>query len=559
MRYIEHKFTLDVNQTASQVRISVKKGDTARRLLIHLTESGYPYHLSDECYAVLAAQKPDGNVIFNNCTIDDCVIGYDFTAQTVAAAGIVNCDVIVYGAKGVQLTSASFDIVVEDTNYSAVESTSETGALAVLIQEIKALKAVGLRAPAIICGAEGETISLTDASDEAMQGLRILGKSRQNGVPTPDNPVEIVSVADGGSVGISVVGKNLLQIKKTTATMNNVTFTVNEDGSVTVKGTNNGTTDAYIRLVGTWGSTNNIHMLPKQNLILSGGSKDCLLNMFLFNSKGEATKGAYEIGVDPVTVSASLLQGKAGFTVYPTVKPGVTVNETIYPMLRLASIADGAYEPCKVQPLSAVMPQGCVLPGLRVTSGGNYTDSNGQRWVCDEIDLGQGVYVQRVQVVSASAFTSAGYVELGNYARLGLWIPEAKYNSIPTANGLCNILPFLGNYSADQLHFYVMNQQIWVFVPIDELEERTTEGVLAWLVEKGAKFQYILATPIEIELSAEEKAAFAALYTYKPGTFIYNDVDAYMAAEYVADTKTYIENKSSSTTVNTNLVEATVE
>lgn len=413
MKYIEHKFTLDVNQTASQVRISVKKGDTARRLLIHLTESGYPYHLSDECYAVLAAKKPDGNVIFNNCTIEDCVIGYDFTAQTVAAAGIVNCDVIVYGAKGVQLTSASFDIVVEDSNYSAVESTSETGALASLIREIKALKALGLRAPAVIGQSEGEEISLMDASDEAMQGLRIFGKTSLSGTPTPDNPAEFVSI-----------------------------------------------------------------------------------------------------------------------------KPVVTIT-------------DGT----DVQTLD----MDCAIPGLRVTSSGNYTDSNCQRWICDEIDLGRGVYVQRVHVVSASAFTSAGYVELGNYARLGLWIPEAKYNSIPTANGLCNILPFLGNYSADQLHFYVMNQQIWVFVPIDELEERTTEGVLAWLVSKGAEFQYILATPIETPLDSELKTAFAQLHTYKPNTTITNDTGAYMAAEYVADTKNYIDNKNRSTAVNTNLVDATVE
>ena len=120
MKLVEHKFTLDVNQTASQVGISVKKGDTARRLLIHLTESGYPFHLSKDCYAVFLANKPDGHVIFNNCTIEDCVIGYDFTAQTVAAVGLVNCEIIVYGARGVQLTSASFDIIVEESTYAGI-------------------------------------------------------------------------------------------------------------------------------------------------------------------------------------------------------------------------------------------------------------------------------------------------------------------------------------------------------------------------------------------------------------------------------------------------------
>ena len=422
MRYIEHKFTLDVNQTASQVRISVKKGDTARRLLIHLTESGYPYHLSDECYAVLAAQKPDGNVIFNNCTIEDCVIGYDFTAQTVAAAGIVNCDVIVYGAKGVQLTSASFDIVVEDTNYSVVESTSETGALAALIQEIKALKAVGLRAPAIICGAEGEEISLTDASDEAMQGLRVFGKTNLSGTPTPNNPAEFVSV-----------------------------------------------------------------------------------------------------------------------------KPVVTIT-------------DGT----DVQTLD----MNCAIPGLRVTSGGNYTGSNGQRWVCDEIDLGRGVYVQRIAQYQVSSVRETTINETTNGIKWAYGV-EVKDSALHTYMGeavnyfLNNKFPMVKQASEDMesvgtiMSAYGHANYLEFRFRLMKSEYADKAAVEAAII--GTVIYYPLAESIEIELSAEEKAAFAALYTYKPTTTIINDAGAYMAAEYVADTKTYIDNKSGSTTVNANLVEATVE
>lgn len=422
MRYIEHKFTLDVNQTASQVRISVKKGDTARRLLIHLTESGYPYHLSDECYAVLAAQKPDGNVIFNNCTIEDCVIGYDFTAQTVAAAGIVNCDVIVYGAKGVQLTSASFDIVVEDSNYSAVESTSETGALASLIQEIKALKALGLRAPAVIGQAEGEEISLTDASDEAMQGLRVFGKTSLSGTPTPNNPAEFVSV-----------------------------------------------------------------------------------------------------------------------------KPVITIT-------------DGT----DVQTLDMDR----AIPGLRVTSGGNYTDSNGQRWVCDEIDLGRGVYVQRIAQYQVISVRETTINETTNGIKWAYGV-EVKDSALHTYMGkavncfLNNKFPMVEQASEDMesvgtiMSAYGHANYLEFRFRLLKSEYADKAAVEAAII--GTVIYYPLAEPIEIELSAEEKAAFASLYTYKPGTFIYNDAGTYMAAEYVADTKNYIDNKNRSTTVNTNLVEATVE
>ena len=48
----------------------------------------------------------------------------------------------------------------------------------------------------------------------------------------------------------------------------------------------------------------------------------------------------------------------------------------------------------KTQTLTLPTPNG--LPGIPVTSGGNYTDPQGQQWVCDEVDLKRGVKVQRV-------------------------------------------------------------------------------------------------------------------------------------------------------------------
>lgn len=48
----------------------------------------------------------------------------------------------------------------------------------------------------------------------------------------------------------------------------------------------------------------------------------------------------------------------------------------------------------QTQSVSFSTPNG--LPGIPVTSSGNYTDEHGQQWLCDEVDLGRGVYVQRV-------------------------------------------------------------------------------------------------------------------------------------------------------------------
>ena len=53
--------------------------------------------------------------------------------------------------------------------------------------------------------------------------------------------------------------------------------------------------------------------------------------------------------------------------------------------------------------------------------------------------------------------------------------------------------------------------------------------------------KFALATPIETPLSAEELAAYAALYTNYPNTTIFNACGADMEVKYVADTKTYID------------------
>ena len=157
MNYTEHKITLDIQRIVSLVTVSVKKGDTGRRLLIHLAERGYPYHISEGCYAVFTAKKPDGKVIFNDCTIDGCEIRYDLTEQTVAVVGMFDCEIILYGSGGEQITSALFHMIVEDTIYDTeteIESTDEFNALAALIAEVQTLKVVPVISEVTILAAD---------------------------------------------------------------------------------------------------------------------------------------------------------------------------------------------------------------------------------------------------------------------------------------------------------------------------------------------------------------------------------------------------------------------
>ena len=75
------------------------------------------------------------------------------------------------------------------------------------------------RAAAIVCDAEGPAVQVTDASADPLQGLRIFGRSTQAGDPTPDNPVDIVSLAapvvtvSDGSGGTGTVTNSEIQAR----------------------------------------------------------------------------------------------------------------------------------------------------------------------------------------------------------------------------------------------------------------------------------------------------------------------------------------------------------
>lgn len=152
MIYVDHKITLDVRNIAAPVFVRMKRGDSSRRILVYLTEKSRPYPISEDCYAVFTAKKPDGNVIFNDCSVEGDTIIYEVTEQTTAVEGQFDAEIKLYGADGKLLTSPYFTIVVAGTVYNEgdeIESTSEYSALATLISRVKQLEdgafvAVGL-------------------------------------------------------------------------------------------------------------------------------------------------------------------------------------------------------------------------------------------------------------------------------------------------------------------------------------------------------------------------------------------------------------------------------
>jgi hypothetical protein len=82
----------------------------------------------------------------------------------------------------------------------------------------------------------GSNLSLTPTYEAPMKLNEIQGDTLQENTPTPDTPVEIQSVT--GLQNINVCGKNLFDTSNAESrTHNGITFTLNNDGSITANGT----------------------------------------------------------------------------------------------------------------------------------------------------------------------------------------------------------------------------------------------------------------------------------------------------------------------------------
>lgn len=131
MNYSNHYFSLDIHEVVSQVSLSVKRGDTSRKLNIVLTENGYPYEIGADCAVVFSGKKADGTILYNECLVKNNVIEYALTPQTTSAVGIVECEILVYGLNSQVLYNPCFSIVVYSPSFNSddVESTDEFSAL----------------------------------------------------------------------------------------------------------------------------------------------------------------------------------------------------------------------------------------------------------------------------------------------------------------------------------------------------------------------------------------------------------------------------------------------
>ena len=372
----------------------------------------------------------------------------------------------------------------------------------------------------------GTTIVLDDASNLPLQGLTLYGKSTQDGTPTPEAPVPIVSAGDTtGKIDVSIMGANLLETQDVSR------YYVNASGTL-VGGFHPENKAKIFRAV--IGKTYYITRLHPGTRFRAACVNE------LPGKKGQQI----------VTTSHAVADTATQLTIKATSQIIVIdiaeddPENTGFNGLMVSFYPNIPYEPYVSESLSIESPNG--LPGIPVTSGGNYTDADGQQWICDEIDFARGKYVQRFKMLEFDGTESWKGLSTNNAnVRFNLLLDNIKYP--PTSQILANILSThyarITSFSVYKDNQGISITEVGEISIYDEVYSQLDAPLNNWksylAAQKAAgtpvKVVYELETPVETDLTPEQMQAYAGLHTYHPNTTITNDADAWMYVQYISN------------------------
>ena len=303
---------------------------------------------------------------------------------------------------------------------------------------------------------------------------------------SPEYPQEIESAGQSGEIDVDVLGKNLCEEER--RTQNNIysKAVALKSGITYILSSNKGIANLYF--ADAQGNKDLIKVYGKKSLTYTP-DKDVIAICMTYRT--------------------------------PQIEDGEELQ------LEIGSVAT-AYEPYKPAQ-TLIIPTSGGLPGIPVSSGGNYTDEKGQQWVADEIDLAKGERVQRIGKTVVDG-EKVKFVASSN----------SVYWNLPfkTSPGIISGSPCTSRYFADG-KFWANNSYDFVWTTPGKMKPYfdTSEELNAFCVQKNSEgnpltIYYCIETPIRTPLSPETIAAYKALRTYSPTTTVINDAGAGMSVGY---------------------------
>lgn len=361
--------------------------------------------------------------------------------------------------------------------------------------------------------------------------------------PSPDYPQEIVSAGGDGSLNVMVRGKNLLGGRFYYANYANDVLKI--DGNMK----ENEVKLPFAPTYETFGVCKAIKCRKGKTYIISvtNPNKNAVVGMAEYETIEKAidTNNALGfVGMSHNALKKSYIAKSDGILVCGIAGKWTNGSTTTHEcteseLLQVEEASEAtSYEPYhEPRSMSVTTPNG--LPGIPVTSSGNYTDENGQQWICDEVDLGRGVYVQRVAEAKIKPETVHIPADPKWYDSEKSHSYETDYAEPTVANadngkGFCSHLSsytfaefynkgietgWLGVFGYGVFNF---SKSLGICKTIDEF--------LTWI--QDVKIYKMLATPIETPLTASEIAAYKSLRTYRGTTIVEAEDKAGISVKY---------------------------
>lgn len=362
--------------------------------------------------------------------------------------------------------------------------------------------------------------------------------------PSPDYPQEIVSAGSDGKIGVEVRGKNLVDIYGYSA--NGIPSPKAERILFNTYGTTLSTTEKTDKLIvhqeiidgATANSYTSGYFCIGINRKLETG-KDYIItfninviqNPFsvstifvLFN--GIEPNRAEVIG-DKVTVKVSCKEdGERQYVEVRNCGMSLEISNFMITEKDENTIYEPYYEP---QTISINTPTG--LPAIPVDSDGNYTDTNGQQWIADYIDLKRGKYVQNINTCMIDSSTNVFRI-----GRDGIYwnLPENSLPGILKGIGVVSKYPIFPSKYFERRRFNANTAYSMLYTDGDNMkglfnsiEELNTFCKERYDAGDPVEFYYVIE-PIEHDLTPEEIQAYKNLVTYAGTTIVENDAECYM-------------------------------
>ena len=407
---------------------------------------------------------------------------------------------------------------------------------------------------AIVSSQSGEEIQLRDSSNRGLEGLKVYGKATQQRT-TGAQLLDCYSASVEGVNTSYVINKNEITVSGTVAwSYASYNITDFKGQQITISGAIVGGANA--RVVVAYVAENdptekNLVFITDVGLFTKTVTIPTDATLAKIKLYANASNFTFEKANDCVYKNIMLNAGSTALPWEPYTG-GQPSPSPEYPQEITVSgdggeinvsITDGNLS----QSLLLSTPNG--LPGIPVTSGGNYTDADGQQWVCDEIDLATGVRRQRIGVETLTSVQMASEESPpeGRFGKSNIFGTKYRDASYPA---VCNKATW-GSWAAPKDNvwiFAVSNIRLYLSPP--KGSGYTVETLNAYLAEQITADNPLiiygqLATPIETPLTPEEIAAYQSLHTYQPVTNILTDTapQAGIEVAYVADTKAYIDRR----------------